>query len=199
MWSGWGDDVDLGNLHTKYSGYLGIREVALDTEKLRRFFFSLLWRAAASTRYEFKNVSVSAKDLERLRLTLLGQEDPELTFFPVQLTQISTKGIMHNQTPYPDVKYIPNLNDPDAAPEEMPTIRFYFDGLVAHVATKLPASYDAEQIGNLILGGGPTIVLSTVTFEDSLQGKDMFDVLRYYHPENFHSGSLLPNNSFKPA
>lgn len=186
VWSGWDDDADIGDLHTKFSEHLGIREVELDTEKLRLFFFSLLWRAAASDRYEFKDVTVSTPDLERLRLTLLGQEDPELTFFPVQLTQISTRGIVHNQTPYPDVKYIPNLDDPDATPEEMPTIRFYFDGLIAHIATKLPASYDAEKIGNLVLGAGPTVVLSTVTFEDSVQGNDMLDVLRYYHPEDFH-------------
>ena len=183
VWSGWGEEVDLGGLHDKFSEHLGIRKVKLDTKRLRIFFFSLLWRAAASERYEFQDVVLPRSDLEILRKTLLGEEEPDLAFYPVQLTQLSTKGLMHNQTPHPDVKYIPNLDDLDAEPYAMPTIRFYFDGLIAHMALELPPSYGVPEIGNLIVGAGPTLALSTVTFEDSMQGREMLNVLRDYHPE----------------
>ena len=183
VWSGWGDAADLGDLHTKFSGHLGIREVELDTKRLRLFFLSLLWRAAASERYEFGDVVLPKSDLEVLRKTLLGQEDPDLAFFPVQLTQISTKGLIHNQTPHPAVKYIPNLEDEDAEPYAMPTIRFYFDGLIAHFATELPPSHSASELGKIIVGAAPTVVLSTVTFEDSIQRVEMLSVLRHFQPD----------------
>lgn len=152
-------------------------------EEIATFFFSLLWRAAASERYEFKEIVLPNSDLEILRKTLLGQEEPDLAFFPVQLTQISTKGLMHNQTPYTDVKFIHNLDNADAEPYVMPTIRFYFDGLVAHYAVQLPPSHSAPDLGNIIVGAAPKVVLSTVTFEDSMQGREMLTVLRHYHPE----------------
>ena len=60
-----------------------------------------------------------------LRRAILGLEEPPLGFYPVQLTQLSTKGVMHNHTPIPDLKYAPNLDDPKAPPYELPTFRFY--------------------------------------------------------------------------
>ncbi|WP_139119884.1 hypothetical protein [Xanthomonas graminis] len=198
VWSGWGEAVELGELHTKFSEHLGIREVSLDTKKLRTFFLSLLWRAAASERYEFKDVVLPSKDLEVLRKIVLGQEEPDPDFYPVQLTQISTKGLMHNQTPYPDIKYIPDIENENTAPYPMKTIRFYFDGLIAHFATELPPSHNASNLGNIVVGTEPTVVLSTVTFEDSMQGREMYAVLEKYHPEDNGLGKLLPNNSVKP-
>jgi hypothetical protein len=55
----------------------------------------------------------------------------------------------------------------------MPTFRFYFDGLVAHMHIGLPNSYSIERLGNLLVGAESTLVLSTVTFEDSLQYLNM--------------------------
>lgn len=191
VWSGWSEAVDLGDLHTKFSKHLGIREVTLDTKRLRLFFLSLLWRAAASERYEFKDVCLPPKDLELLRKILLGQEEPSPDFYPVQLTQISTKGLIHNQTPYPDVKYIPDIENEDAEPYPMKTIRFYFDGLIAHFATELPPSHNAPDLGKIVVGTEPTVVLSTVTFEDSMQGKDMYSVLEQYHPEGDGPGQTV--------
>lgn len=184
VWSGWGGAVELGELHTKISEHIGIREVSLDTRKLRLFFLSLLWRAAASDRYEFKDIVLPKKDLEVLRNILLGQEEPDPDFYPVQLTQISTKGLMHNQTPYPAIKYIPDVENDNVEPYPMRTIRFYFDGLIAHLATKLPPLQTATDLGNLLVGLAPTVVLSTVTFGDSMQGKEMLSVLQQYHPED---------------
>jgi hypothetical protein len=185
VWSGWGNETTLGSLHAPINSFLGVREVrTLDTKRLRLFFLSLLWRAAASSRYEFREISVSAADLERLRRAILGLEELDLDFYPIQLTQLSSKGIMHNQTPYPDIKYVPNLDDPAAPEFELPTFRFYMDGLIVHVHRALPPTYDVAQLGNLIVGVESSLVLSTVTFEDSLQAREMATVLQSYedHP-----------------
>jgi hypothetical protein len=183
VWSGWGGAVELGELHTKFSEHLGAREVSLDTKRLRLFFLSLLWRAAASDRYEFKDVVLPQKDIEFLRKIVLGQEEPGSEFYPVQLTQISTKGLMHNQAPCPDIKYIPDIENENTELYPMRTIRFYFDGLIAHFATELPPSHNAFELGNILVGLAPTVILSTVTFEDSTQGEEMLAVLHQYHPE----------------
>ncbi|MGQ5313402.1 hypothetical protein ACULMH_07200 [Xanthomonas arboricola pv. corylina] len=191
VWSGWSGAVELGDLHTKFSEHLGIREVTLDTKKLRLFFLSLLWRAAASELHEFKDVVLPPKDVELLRKILVGQEEPSPDFYPVQLTQISTKGLMHNQAPYPDITYIPDIGNEDAEPYPMRTIRFYFDGLIAHFATELPPSQIASDLGNIVVGTEPTVVLSTVTFEDSMQGRNMYAVLEKYHPEGDGLGKTV--------
>lgn len=170
VWSGWGVDQDLGDRHKHIYKTVGIRRIdGIDTRKLRLFFFSLLWRAAASNRIEFKDISVSPDNLEGLRRAVLRLDDPPLSFFPVQLTQLSTKGVVHNHAPIRDVKYVPNLENPEVPPVEFPTFRFYMDGLIAHINRSLPAEYDVKALGNLVVGAESSIVLSTVSFEDSLQ------------------------------
>ncbi|MCF8795319.1 hypothetical protein [Xanthomonas campestris] len=188
VWSGWGDMVQLGELHTKFDDDHGIREVSTDTKKLRMFFLSLLWRAAASELYEFREIVLPQKDLEVLRKIVLGENEPDPCFYPVQLTQISTKGLKHNQAPYPDIKYIPDIENENAAPYSMKTIRFYFDGLIAHFATELHPSHSASDLGKIVVGTEPTVVLSTVTFEDSMQGREVYSVLGQYHPQIKGSG-----------
>lgn len=178
VWSGWGQAKDLGSHHAKMNDFLGVRMISgLDTKRLRLFFYSLMWRAAASERFEFKDIAISDEDLETLRQAILGEVEPPLRFYPVQLTQLSTKGVMHNQTPIQDVKYVPNLLVPSAPPYKLPTFRFYFDGLIAHIHRALPLTYSVGALGNLVVGSENDLVLSTVTFEESLQARDMREVL----------------------
>ena len=179
VWSGWHGGTSLGKEHTPFYSSLGIRAVSgLNTGKLRLFFHSLLWRSAASMRPEFRDITVSPEDLELLRLAILGETDPPINFYPIQLTQLSTKGLVHNQTPIPDVKYFPHPLVPGGQPIPLPTFRFYFDGLIAHVHRATPRGYDVESLGNLVLGAKASIVLSTVTFEDSVQSLDIAKMLR---------------------
>ena len=139
VWSGWGNRTGLDGQHTVVNETLGIRSIdGIDTKKLRLFFHSLLWRAAASAREEFKDISVSAEELEVLRTAILGTAAPPLDFYPVQLAQLSTRGVAHNQTPIPDRKYLPNPYVPGGSPIELPTYRFYMDGLIAHMYCATP-------------------------------------------------------------
>jgi len=173
IWSGWGSGKRLEAEVSLITGTVGARLVSnIDTRRLRLFFHSLLWRAAATERSEFSEVSLCSDDLERLRLAILGEEDLPLSFFPIQLTQLSTKGVIHNQTPIQDTKYIPNPLIPGAT-LALPTYRFYIDGLIAHVHRVLPLGFSAESLGNLILGANGSVLISAVTYEDSKQSLDL--------------------------
>jgi hypothetical protein len=132
-----------------------------------------LWRAAATTLEEFSDVTLADDELEKLRLMILHGDATPLSFYPCQLTQLSTKGIIHNHAPVADIKHAPNLNAIGAQSIGLPTYRFYFDGLIAHMHVGLPKSYSVGQLGNLIVGAENSVVLSTVSFEDSLQYMNM--------------------------
>lgn len=191
VWSGWGNGKTVAADHTTFFHSLGVRALEnLDTKRLRLFFHSLLWRAAASTREEFKEIEVSLDDLELLRLEILGQADSPLSFFPVQLTQLSTKGVVHNHAPIPDVKYLPHPYVPNGAPIALPTYRFYMDGLIAHIHLATPIGYSVEALGDLLLGVSSSVLLSTVSFEDSAQSLHVAEGL-----DGLHQQGIQPSES----
>lgn len=181
VWSGWGDEVGLGgHFPTSFEG-VGARVVeGIDSKKLRLFFHSLLWRSAASTLKEFNDIHLIDKDLELLKSAILGVDEPPLSFYPVQLTQLSTRGAMHNQSPTPVMKFVPNPFVPGGTPIAIPTYRFYLDGLIAHVHRATPLGYSVEALGNLVLGAEDSIVLSTVTFETSIQALDLAEAMEQF-------------------
>lgn len=64
----------------------------------------------------------------------------------------------------------------------MPIYRFYLDGLIAHIhRARLPIDR-LTGLGNLVLGQAPSVLVPTVTFENSLQAREMLHLLaRYEH------------------
>src|ERR1043166_6998501 len=76
IWSGWGPIASLGQLHTDlgHEGW-GIRSVEIsDPKRLRLFYLSLLWRAAATSRWEFSEVEIPKTDLDRLKQILINAD-----------------------------------------------------------------------------------------------------------------------------
>jgi hypothetical protein len=70
VWSGWGKRsvLDEPEHRTIRSTPYGVRVIkGIDLPRLRGFFLSLLWRAAATKLPEFVEVVLSNEDLERLR------------------------------------------------------------------------------------------------------------------------------------
>jgi hypothetical protein len=96
-------------------------------------------------------------------MVLHGVSEP-LSFYPVSLTQVSTRGIVHNLTPIAEIKRTPT---PEGLEEDVPIIRIYFDGLIAHL--QRPGKFDAtvKELGPLVVGNEEKITISTVTFERS--------------------------------
>ncbi|MDP1547252.1 MAG: hypothetical protein Q8L87_14660 [Anaerolineales bacterium] len=179
VWSGWGTADSLhGHFQVLPGSPWGIRRInGVDTKRLRLFFLSLLWRAAATSRQEFAEVEMPTDDLEMLRTMLLASQPLPLSFYPITLTQLSTRGVMQNMPPIADYKNIPSLIP--GLPHRLERIyRFYFDGLLAHI--HIPdgtgGADDYKEEGSFVLGAANDVVLSTVTYESSFQ-KENFDIV----------------------
>lgn len=168
LWSSWGPMLSLGtgDFRPIPATPWGVRSISgCDTKRLRLFFLSVLWRAAATRLPEFAEVRLPDDELEKLRSMVLEGNPEPLWFYPISLTQISTRGIAHNHAALALTKFVPA----PSAPEEVPFFRFYFDGLIAHI--QRPGKRDAivAELGPLIVGNEDTITVSTVTFEGSSQ------------------------------
>ena len=87
------------------------------------------------------------------------------------------KGAVHNHAPTRETRYGPDSEGGLDESIPLPTYRFYFDGLIAHMHIGLPDQYSVERLGNMIVGAGDTLALSTVTFEGSLQYASMREVM----------------------
>ena len=173
VWSGWGGAQSLhGHFSPLPGSNWGIRKVSgIDTQRLRLFFLSLLWRAAATSRAEFAEIDMPVADLETLRqMLLVGQSSP-VTFYWISLTQLSTKGVIHNMPPIAQFKEI--RNPVPGLPHRLARIyRFYFDGLIAHV--HLPDSDRVTvDLSSFVIGAHDTFSVSTVTYESSFQRENL--------------------------
>lgn len=173
IWSSWGSMQRLGELHTEIPGTpWGFREIyGIDPGRFRLFFLSLLWRAAASERWEFAEVSLPPNDLERLRYLLVERDPGPLDFYPASLTQLSTRGPEHNQTPFVQTKLVPAY---EGMPERhIPMVRFYFDGLAAHVHLHASDEGETAALSHTVVGAGPRLSIGTVPYETSFQRENL--------------------------
>jgi len=178
IWSSWGTDCTLGSLHTPIgNSSWGIREVkGIDPKRLRLFFLSLLWRAAATSRGEFADVQLPPEDLEQLRHMICSHDVEPISFYPVQLTQLSTIGIIHNHAPIADAKRIPSI-ELGTFTRSLQIYRFYFDGLIAHIHRHASDDGTTSSLGNLIVGAEETLIISTQTYEGSYQGENLAAIM----------------------
>jgi hypothetical protein len=137
---------------------IGVREVeCANPDKLRLFFLSLLWRAAATTRPEFREVNLDPHELELLRTMVRDGNPRPLDFYPTSLVRIVSRGDQHNLGPIAT---------------EFGTYRFYFDGLIAHMHRRLE-QIDFEKAGSFMVGFSTTLSVQTQTWEHSFQLTNM--------------------------
>ncbi|WP_143330996.1 hypothetical protein [Burkholderia aenigmatica] len=168
VWSGWDTDENIASLFVSSEQAARTREIAFaKTDFLQLFFISLLWRAAASTREEFADIKLSTATLEDLRVRVIDQAPGAFDDYPVQLFQVTTLGIPHNRAPRLETKLMP-LAAGTGWGSNVDYVRFYFDGLAAHVHIPQGTSMEPEYL-QTCLGLGPsgsTIVFGH-TFEES--------------------------------
>lgn len=173
VWSSWGASRELGDLHRKITGSpWGIRKLEdFDSVRMRRFLLSLLWRAAASDLPEFSSVTLPTDDLERLRQVVCFASAEPISFYPAQLTQLSTMGPIHNHAPVMQIKSSPRLKatveGEESAEIIIPIFRFYFDGLVVHFHAHSSDNGFTADIGNFIVGAENTLLVTTQTYSES--------------------------------
>jgi hypothetical protein len=185
VWSGWGRKTSLPVetwFGPKPKG-IGVRPVeCADPGKLRLFFLSLLWRAAATTRPEFRAVDLNPAELELLRIMVCDRNPQPLDFYPISLLQIVTRGDGHNLGPFRK-EFVSDVGelyqDPDdnsPAPTKMfgfSTYRFYFDGLIAHVHRDLGQQISLTEFDRFLVGNASTLHVMAQTWEGSFQFTNM--------------------------
>jgi hypothetical protein len=178
VWSGWSGKNSLEeNLHNT-PGPSGIRIVeGIDPTRLRLFFLSILWRAAATRLNEFSYVVLPEGHLERLRMMILNSDPEPQSFYPFQLTQLVTRGFVHNHAGVKTDIHVENLNSDQGGTIPLPTYRLYFDGLIIHVHLGLPSSYSVKSLKGILVGTADSLVVTTVPFDHSLQFHSMQDAV----------------------
>jgi hypothetical protein len=176
VWSSWGPEGEISSLiNSQFSETHGLRIVEFtDNFRLRKFFQSLLWRAAASSLPEMCWMSLSVDDLEKLRKIIVGDAAFPNHLFPVELYQLSTIGEVHNHTPV--LKTIQRPTPKGKEQREIEYARFYFDGLIAHIRISETPD-EIARMGMLFLGNEKRTGVVTIAYEASLQ-KDTFEFLK---------------------
>lgn len=137
--------------------------------RIRKFFLSLLWRAAVSSLPEFVDVTLSKEQIEILRKIIIGEMEDKLSVFPIILIQLTGVGPTHNFVP---IKLTFNGWE---------VYRFYMNGLIAHIhlqnpnllALMNPVPYDHPTF----LGTKQTIVPQVKT-DNSFQLSNLKKLLR---------------------
>jgi hypothetical protein len=175
VWSGWGPMQALSDVDTIPGTPWGFRKIECkdegDFKRLRLFLLSILWRAGATNRQEFVEVDLPSDHLEMLRTMVLNGDPEPLDFYPATLTQLSTLGHRHNQAPFTITKQIPAIGDSPARLEH--AFRFFIDGLIIHFSRHSIEENEAKDLGPLCVGGGSSLTISAVPYEDSAQAKNL--------------------------
>lgn len=139
-----------------------------DYKLLRRFFISLLWRAAASNMKEYTHVRLSSQSLERTKSIVLGAGDDDALFFPVQLVQLSTRGPRHNMGP---IRMTMPFRGSDLR-ADLVSYRFYFDGLIVNYFLNVPPDLLADTKA-LYVGATDSLQVVGIPYEASFQRANM--------------------------
>ena len=146
----------------------GIRIIRFqDPGRIRLFFLSLLWRAAATMRPEFSEVMLRASELRRVRAIVRdGNTDVPWGTYPVTLTQVTTRGAPHNHSPMYQVKAPFEVEGVRSKP--LPMFRFYMDGLIAHI--HLPVDDEIlDGLWPMVVGRDEPTAIGTVDWDGSWQ------------------------------
>ncbi len=164
----------------------GFRKVKTsNASTIIRFALSVAWRASASSLPDMAEATLEAEQEQRLKDFVLGEPIVGASPFPVSLTQISTLGMIHNQSPLVDVKKILDIEGTDD--HFVKIMRIYLDGLVLHVhLSDIPQERVA---GNpLFLGSSDQTLITSVTYEASFQYENMLHLMRECHPSLIEKG-----------
>ena len=184
VWSGWSNEQELqSDDQVLLDGKPQHRFINIhQARELQIFYLSILWRAAASSRPEFKDFSLNPEELEDLRIKVLNKDPGDFSEYPIQLFQIATLGIHHNRTPLLEQKEMADIE-----PIQHPIIdyaRVYFDGLSAHI--HLPRSKRVSPTYlNTCLGNQEGTIVFLHRFEESRAHADMNEMIETVHREHF--------------
>jgi hypothetical protein len=190
IWSSWGSSDRLPTNDLLFDdGVPPLRWICIsDPRPLRLFFLSLAWRAGATTRPEFRWTPVSAAVIEDLRLRVAGEDPGAPEDYPIQLYQVVTRGAAHNRTPTLERKTVFNIDGSDSG-LEIDYVRFYFDGLVAHVHLAAQVRLPTHYLHYSCLGFQKKTPVFTHRYEASRTSRDIVEMMRTVTVERSFPGS----------
>jgi len=173
LWSGWGPRNSIEDkVHTMPGTPWGLRLIqSKDCDQLRLYFLSLLWRAGATDLSEFSEIKISSDDLEKIGDLLMAGDAGDFCYFPITLTQLSTKGAIHNLAPIVQIKTLPDLDGQGEV--EVQIFRFYMDGLIAHIHPPTHPRTLFEGWGDFVVAASENIRIHTVTYESSWERENL--------------------------
>ena len=183
VWTSWDNELTLREKITPFSNTHGIRVIEnYDHRSLRLFGLSLLWRACVSEMQGFNSISIPNKDLETIKNMLIKRESQPNYFYPITFTQISSKGKIHNQTPFMDEL---KLITPSKATGQhsYKIVRFYFDGLIMHIRLTTDET-SAKENPMMFIGMDNKLAIPTITYDASFQKENMENIIRKHGMEN---------------
>ena len=158
----------------------GYRKIKIsDVSTIIRFALSVAWRASASSLPDMAQAKLDSEQEDRLKDFVLGEPILGASPFPVSLTQISTVGTIHNQSPGVDEKRIFNLEGSED--KFVKIVRIYLDGLILHVHLS-HTHHDHVQGNPIFLGSSDHVFITSVTYEASYQYENMLHLMRECHP-----------------
>ncbi|MCL2020628.1 MAG: hypothetical protein FWG81_00610 [Betaproteobacteria bacterium] len=184
VWSGWSSERELkSNDQVLVDGKPHHRLIDIhEAHALQLFFLSIVWRAAASSRPEFKDFILNHNELEDLRLKILNKNPGNFSEYPIQLFQLSTLGIHHNRTPLIEQKEMLDVNL--YANNTVDYARVYFDGLTAHIHL-LRGRNVSQSYQQTCLGAQGTTTVFLHRFEDSRANADIKEMIETVLKEQY--------------
>lgn len=176
VWSSWvvfRPQVEPLSLSMPSHGY---RKIALsDSESLIRFALSVAWRASASSLPDMKEATLEFDVQNQMKDYVLGEKIEDVSRFPVSLIQLSTRGEIHNQSPYIDFKPLIYQNNTDH--KSIKILRLYMDGLIFHIhLSQLPREH--TQNNPIFIGASDHTFVTTITYEASFQYENFLHSVR---------------------
>ncbi|WNC09322.1 hypothetical protein [Pseudomonas coleopterorum] len=173
VWSGFGgkkslDTDDLLVPPDPHSG-ISIRSVtSLNSDKIRLFLLSVLWRSLRTKIKEFSYLENIGLDLDVLGRHIAAKDPGHPSYLPIMLSQISTVGFTHNHSPT-----IQEIEHPDGNGGTQPQqfYRLYMQGLIAHIYPE-NCQEIFERSRAAFVGGSDALMVIAHKFENSRQFLD---------------------------
>ena len=179
VWSSWGEVQELPADDLVIEGgvpHLRWIDIA-DPGPLRIFFLSLAWRAGATVRPEFKFSRIDRDIVEDLRVRVANENPGAPEHYPIQLYQLVTRGAAHNRVPMLERKRVVNIDGSDAG-LTLEYLRFYFDGLVAHVHLAMKVAVPKPYLRYSCVGFQRKTPIFAHRYEASRASADIMEMMQ---------------------
>ena len=139
----------------------------VNSERLRLFFLSILWRSLKTRIKEFSYLPNIGVDLDRIGRMIITKDSGDFGYHPIALDQISTLGFAHNHSPtIQEITF-----EFEDGTRKVEFYRLYMQGIVAHIYPESCTDL-TEKMAALFVGGHEKLWVYARKFEFTRQFKE---------------------------